>query len=124
MRIVFLLLVLMVAPSLEAHHSTSAEFDLQRPVTVTGAVTRLEWMNPHAWLYVDTMATAGRPVEHWAFELMSPSEMIRRGWKRSSLRLGEIVVADAVLAKNGGNTGSIRSLTLADGTRMLTVFVK
>ena len=123
MRTILSILVLL-APVLDAHHSTAAEFDLDHPVTVRGTVTKLEWINPHAWLYVDAIATPEHRVEHWALELGSPSELIRRGWKRTSLKPGEAVVADAVLAKIGGTTASVRTLTMVDGTQVYTGFAK
>ncbi|MEP7354408.1 MAG: DUF6152 family protein [Acidobacteriota bacterium] len=123
MRTILSILVFLIGSTLEAHHSTAAEFDLNRPVTLRGVVTKLEWMNPHAWLYIDTVATPGHAGEHWALELGSPSELIRRGWKRSDLKIGNAVIAEAVLAKAARTTASVRTLTFADGTKVYTGFL-
>jgi hypothetical protein len=84
------------------HHSFSAEFDANKRATFTGAVTSVEWRNPHTWFYVDVKDEGGNVV-NWGFELASPNLLIRNGWTRSSLKVGDAVTVEAYLAKNGAN---------------------
>jgi hypothetical protein len=95
-----------------AHHSLAAEFDLDRPVTLTGTVARIEWMNPHAWIHVQTEDGV------WAVEVGSPSELIRRGWNRSDLKPGDAVTIQAILAKKLPRTANARSILLPNGKRV------
>jgi hypothetical protein len=118
---IWLLIVALTVPfatKVEAHHSL-ADYDLTHVVTVTGTVTKLEWMNPHAWLYVDS-GNAKDGIEHWSFEFGSPSESIRRGWTRQDLKNGDTVTVTAVVAKRGGNVGSARSIKLPNGKEVFT----
>ena len=100
-----------------AHHSVAAEFDSNKPVTIKGSVTKLEWMNPHAWLYVDVKNEQGQ-VEKWQFEFGAPNELVRRGWRRTDLKEGQEVTVQGILARKGGNTASARSIVLSDGKRL------
>jgi hypothetical protein len=97
-----------------AHHSFSAEFDANQPLTVTGTVTRVEWMNPHTWFYVDVKDDSGATVS-WGFELASPNLLMRNGWTRSAMKTGDVVTVEAFRAKNGSNNANARTVTL-DGT--------
>jgi hypothetical protein len=98
--------------SLLAHHSLTAEFDLDRPVTLKGTVARVEWMNPHAWIHVQTETGL------WSVEVGSPRELIGRGWKRSDLKQGDQVIVQGILAKKLPRTANARSISLASGKQI------
>ncbi len=100
-----------------AHHSFAAEFDMKQPVTVKGVVTKLEWMNPHAWFYLDVKKDDGT-VGHWQCETGAPVELVRRGWRKTDLKVGDEVTVQGLRAKDGTNTLSARMVTLADGRKV------
>lgn len=110
------------APML-AHHSFAAEYDANKTVTVKGTINRLEWVNPHAYVFVDVKDASGK-VTTWAFESLSPNALSRQGWNRNSLRQGEEVMVEGYMAKDGKPLadGSIhansRSITRADGRKV------
>ena len=108
--------LLLTAPA-SAHHSFAAEFDRAMPITVTGTVTRVEWMNPHARFYIDAKDDAGKTV-NWDFELASPNGLMRRGWNRNSMKLGDVVTVTGHRAKNNPLVGNASTVTLADGKRL------
>jgi hypothetical protein len=109
-------LLLASMPAL-AHHSFAAEYDAAKPVTLTGSVTKVEWMNPHARFYIDVKDNAGK-VTNWEFELGSPNGLMRSGWTRNSLKQGDTVTVSGSLAKDGSNLANARSVTLADGKKV------
>ena len=110
---------LVAALPILAHHSIAAEFDSTKPVTITGAVTKVEWMNPHAWLYVDSKNEQGQ-IEKWQFEFGAPNELVRRGWRRTDLKEGQEVTIQGILARKGGNTANARSIVLPGGKRVFS----
>ena len=109
--------VVLSTGSASAHHSFAAEFDRDMPISVTGTVTKVEWMNPHARFYVDVKDETGK-VANWDFELASPNGLMRRGWTRSSLKAGDVVTVVAYGAKNAPYVANASSITMSDGRKM------
>jgi hypothetical protein len=109
-------LVLSAVPAI-AHHAFAAEFDRQKPVTITGTVTKVEWANPHARFYIDAKDETGK-VNNWDFELGSPNGLMRRGWTRNSLKIGDTVTVTGWRAKNAPHVANAGTVTLADGKKV------
>ncbi len=104
------------APPAAAHHAFSAEFDATRPVTLRGTVSRVEWVNPHAWIHISVI-TKGKAGE-WMIEGGTPNALFRRGITRDSLKPGTEIVVVGYQAKDGSNRANGRDLTLADGRKL------
>ena len=105
-----------VAP-LVAHHSFAAEYDKNRPIKFTGTVTKVEWMNPHIYYYVDVKDASGK-VTNYAVEGGTPNSLRRQGWGKDSLKTGDTVTVDGFMAKNGSNHVNGRTVTLPDGKKV------
>src|SRR5215471_11783356 len=105
------------AISLSAHHSFAAEFDANKPVSMKGTVTKMEWVNPHVWLHMDVKKPDGT-VENWAFEAGTPNVLFRRGFTRKSLLPGAVVVIDGYQAKDGTHRANGRDITFEDGKKL------
>ena len=97
-----------------AHHAFSAEFDANRPLILSGSVTKTEWVNPHAWIFMDVKGDDGQVV-NWAVEMGPPSALIRRGWNRTSLPIGATIKVDGYGAKNNRSVINAIDITLPDG---------
>ena len=121
-RILLLLVAgfsLAVAGSVVAHHSETAEYDSTKPVKVTGTITKVEWLNPHVWFYVDVKDDSGK-VTNWGFSNAPPGALMRRGVTKDALKIGAEVTVEGVRARDGSNNASGRRVTYADGTNAFT----
>jgi hypothetical protein len=100
-----------------AHHSFAAQYDANKPITLKGTVSKVEWTNPHARFYVDVRDENGA-VTNWNLELASPNVLVRNGWSRKSLNVGDEIVVEGSLAKDGSKMANARVVRLADGRRV------
>ena len=100
-----------------AHHSFELKYARNRPLTLVGVVTRVEWINPHTLFYVDVKDESGKVVT-WTFETAPPSALIMRGWTRDSMKVGDMITVHAYGAKDGSNVATARTVTLADGRKV------
>lgn len=110
--------VALMAPAAAlAHHSFAAEYDVKKPVTLKGTVTNVEWTNPHARFYIDVKDESGKVV-NWNLELASPNVLVRNGWNRHSLKVGDQVTVEGSQAKDGSQMANARTVILADGRKV------
>jgi hypothetical protein len=109
-------LILAAAPVL-GHHSFAAQYDRNKPANLTGPVTKIEWINPHARFFMDVKEADGKVV-NWEIELGSTAGLLRRGWTRNSLKVGEAVTVAGSKAKDGSNVANATTVTLSDGKRV------
>jgi hypothetical protein len=110
-------LLLCTAIRTSAHHSFAAEYDEDKLITLSGSVSKFEWINPHALLFVDVTDAAGK-AGSWKFEMGSPASLESRGWKKTDLKAGDRLIVEGYAAKDGSNMASARMVKLADGRRL------
>jgi hypothetical protein len=119
MRAALLSLLAAPLPAL-AHHSFPAQYDADKPITLTGKVTRVEWTNPHIFIYVDVSNEETGEVVNWALEMGGPNALLRLGWKRDSLKVDDLITVEGSLARDGSNLANATSITMvATGQKML-----
>jgi len=109
-------LVLLAPTSGGAHHSFDAQFDAKKPIMLTGSLTKLEWTNPHIYLYLDVTEAAGQ-LANWAIELENPTQLMRLGWTRHTLKVGDVITIDGSLARDGSKLVNARTVLL-DGKKL------
>ena len=106
-----------VVTPIRAHHAFAAEFDAEQPITLRGAVTRVEWINPHTWIHINVKSADGKLTE-WMIEGGTPNTLLRRGVDKNSLPAGTEIIVDGYRAKNGSNRANGRDITLPDGRKL------
>ena len=109
--------LLAAAVPVSAHHSFAAEFDSTKPVNLKGIVTKVEWMNPHTYFYIDVKDEATGKVSNWALEMGSPNGLVRQGWTRNTLKVGTVVNVVGTRAKDGSTKANARNV-LVDGKKL------
>ena len=127
MRLKIVVLALALSGSLvlrlDAHHAFAAEFDREQPMTVTGTVTKVEWTNPHIWVYVDVKGSDGT-VTNWGFQGGPPSYLTRVGWSRRDLKVGDTIHVEGFRAKDRSNHAAGRQITLPDGRKVFALQIE
>ena len=109
--------LLVSAAPVFAHHAFAAEFDAKKPVKMRGTVTRMEWINPHAWIHIDVKDTDGKTVQ-WMIEAGTPNTLFRRGFTKNSLSVGTEILVDGYQSKDGSNRANGRDVTFPDGRKL------
>ena len=104
----------------QAHHAFASEYDIDKPITLKGTLTRLEWINPHGWVYVDVTDAKTKKTTNWAIEFGGPNALLRRGLRKTDFPVGSVVTVQGYLAKNGKPIANGTSVTLPDGRAFFT----
>jgi hypothetical protein len=110
-------LLLSGVPAL-AHHAFATEFDAQKPVTMKGIVTKIDWANPHVWFYINVKTESGL-IENWGFEMGGPNSLRNSGWTRETMKIGDEVIVEGSLAKNGSHNVNAKNVTMASTGKKL-----
>jgi uncharacterized protein DUF6152 len=110
--------VLLAVMPVLAHHSFSAEYDSKKAVTLKGIVTKVDWMNPHVYFFLDVTDESGT-ITNWALEMGPPAGLQRSGWTRNTMKIGDVVIVQGTLAKDGSKQANARSVTMADTGKKL-----
>jgi len=109
--------LLLAAAPVWAHHAFAAEFDADKPIKFKGTVTKMEWINPHAWIHIDVKGDDGK-VTSWMIEAAAPNSLLRRGWTKDSLPKGTEILVEGYQAKDGANRGNGSIITFTDGKKL------
>ena len=110
---------LLLGGAVVAHHSVTGEFDPNKTVTLKGVVTKIEWTNPHARIYID-VAQPNKTIVNWNLELAAVSALVRNGWTRSAPKVGDTVTVEGIQARSGASIANVRSVVLADGRKVFS----
>jgi hypothetical protein len=110
-------LLLPVMPAV-AHHAFATEFDAQKPVSMKGIVTKIDWVNPHVWFYINVKKDDGA-IENWGFEMGGPNSLRTSGWTKDTMKIGDEVIVEGSLAKNGSRNVNAKNVTMASTGKKL-----
>jgi hypothetical protein len=114
---VMVLTAAIMAAPVAAHHSFSAEFDVEKPIKLSGTVTEMRWSNPHAWIYIDVKDETGNVV-NWALEMQGANALVRRGWRPADVPIGTVVTVEGWAARSGKPAANTNTILLPDGRRL------